>query len=367
MSTVTPLPLGAAVPSLTRWGLTSDADLVFRTLATFGPRTGRSLTTELGLPRHRVGTALAELRECGAATVSEQHRTDRWAAVWTGRPSAQVVATLRARRFRPADPAAQAHRHREVVQTVNARMTGLGLPVAPTTGGLLGDGLRFLSTRTLGRQRLAEVMSAEQHDHLAINTESVFDATSRTAGAPLSRSAAARGIRFRVLGRPPADGDALDPASTDHLVNGTSYQYRELSEPPLKLFICDRRLAIFPVDPMNFERGFLEVAQPPVVAALIALFERHWSTAVDPQLQGVPTIVLSERERELIKLLARGHTDVTAAQTLQISARSITNVLRAVMDRIGVDNRFQLGLALGAMRVAAPPSIDERTVAAPAS
>jgi hypothetical protein len=42
---------------------------------------------------------------------------------------------------------------------------------------------------------------------------------------------------------------------------------------------------------------------------------------------------------------------------LRISARSVTNTLRALMDRLGVDNRFQLGLALGALEVIVPPSL----------
>ena len=72
----------------------------------------------------------------------------------------------------------------------------------------------------------------------------------------------------------------------------------------------------------------------------------------------LPKITLSDRERELIALLAQGHTDVTAAERLEISARSVTNMLRSMMDRLGVENRFQLGLALGVLRkanVPAPP------------
>jgi LuxR family transcriptional regulator, transcriptional regulator of spore coat protein len=66
----------------------------------------------------------------------------------------------------------------------------------------------------------------------------------------------------------------------------------------------------------------------------------------------LPKITLSERERALIALLAQGHTDLSAAQELGISPRSVTNVLRSLMDRLGVANRFQLGLALGFHRTA---------------
>jgi len=69
---------------------------------------------------------------------------------------------------------------------------------------------------------------------------------------------------------------------------------------------------------------------------------------------GLPKITLSERERELIALLSQGHTDVAAAERLGISPRSVTNILRSLMDRLGVENRFQLGLALGFLRTYAP-------------
>jgi DNA-binding CsgD family transcriptional regulator len=71
---------------------------------------------------------------------------------------------------------------------------------------------------------------------------------------------------------------------------------------------------------------------------------------------GLPNITLLERERELIALLAEGHTDVTAAERLGISPRSVTNILRSLMDRLGVENRFQLGLALGFLRKAHAPA-----------
>jgi DNA-binding CsgD family transcriptional regulator len=70
---------------------------------------------------------------------------------------------------------------------------------------------------------------------------------------------------------------------------------------------------------------------------------------------GLPNITLSQRERELIALLSEGHTDVAAAERLGISPRSVTNTLRSLMDRLGVDNRFQLGLALGLLRTAQAP------------
>lgn len=58
-------------------------------------------------------------------------------------------------------------------------------------------------------------------------------------------------------------------------------------------------------------------------------------------------LLLSPREHRLISLLWAGHTDASAAHRMGISPRTVTNILRSLMDRTGVNNRFQLGVVLG--------------------
>ncbi|WP_327367126.1 helix-turn-helix domain-containing protein [Streptomyces sp. NBC_01217] len=58
-------------------------------------------------------------------------------------------------------------------------------------------------------------------------------------------------------------------------------------------------------------------------------------------------LLLDHREHKLISLLWAGHTDASAAQRIGVSPRTVTNILRSLMDRLGADNRFQLGVVLG--------------------
>lgn len=65
---------------------------------------------------------------------------------------------------------------------------------------------------------------------------------------------------------------------------------------------------------------------------------------------------LTARERDLVCLLSWGHNDQSAAAELGLSVRTVAYTMRTLMDRLGVDNRFQLALVLGATgTVLAPP------------
>jgi DNA-binding CsgD family transcriptional regulator len=277
---------------------------------------------------------------------------DRRARVWSARPPETVIATLRTHRLRLIDRRGVAESHRRVVRNLRARLGALAPPLhVPALGGLLDEQVRYLPSRELTRVRYAELLTGRR-ETLTINTEQAFDAESARSGAEFDRRLIAQGTRIRIIGMPPADQDTYDPSRLH-----PAFQLRESAWVPLKLIVLDRAIALLPADPERLERGYLEVAQPAVVAALTGLFERHWAEGSDPSAGAVTPIVLSAREQALVDLLATGHTDVTAAAHLRISARSVSNTLRRLMDRLGVDNRFQLGLALGTMRATSIPSL----------
>jgi DNA-binding CsgD family transcriptional regulator len=332
-------PASAAVPSLTRWGLSSDADLVYRLLHTYGSRSASDASRELGMPAPRIADALEELR-VAAAVRAVAGRVGR---VWAAGPPAEVLAQLRRRRLVIADPAAQALSHLRVVA---------GLPLSALSQAPGGQ-LRRLRSREHARERIAALVAVEQQEHLAMNPEQSFSADATAAALPLDRTLLTRGVKFRSIGLPPPDGDRLFAFGAEALRLGA--RYREAAEVPLKLLVFDRRVALIPVDPADLGRGAIEISAPGVVEALVRLFDARWATAADPARTGVPRIELTGRERALVSLLAEGHTDVSAAAALRISPRSVAYALRALMDKLGVDNRFQLGIALGALDIVSPP------------
>ncbi|MEJ3743860.1 LuxR C-terminal-related transcriptional regulator [Actinomycetes bacterium KLBMP 9797] len=333
------------VPRLTRWGLTPDADLIYRALSTLGTQSVNDLARQLGIPQQRVNRALDELVAAeavrpGRARTTTAYRTET--APWE--PVALASVLPRLRRPRDADPPAE--RWRRHVATVS----GLGLPA------LENIAVRRWPTRAITRRRVAELVAAERYEHLTINTEPVIDAESTAAALPLDRSILARGIRLRMLGLPPSDGDRWYGVA----LGGTEGMYRERQALPLKLLLFDRRVALFPADPLDLEKGYVEVRDPTVAQALGAMFDRLWAEARDPCLQGVRPIELTARELALVRLLAMGHTDQSAAVELKVSVRTVAYTMRNLMDRLGVDNRFQLALLLGATgRAPLPPTARE--------
>lgn len=330
------------IPRLTRWGLGPDADLIYRALSMVGPRTVSELSRELSMPHRRVTQALDELAAAGAAdpvqtastaSVRPHHRA--WAPV----PIDRLLGVLRRRRT-PATPQQVWRRH-------VAALSGVADTVVDSSV------VRHWQSRTAARQRAAQLVAAERHEHLVINTEEVFDQSARAAAAPLERSMFTRGIRVQVIEQPPSDGDRSAAEADAFAAIGGSY--RQHADLPMKIMIYDRRAALFPADPLNLELGYFEVGPGPTLQGLCAMFDRTWGQAHDPRRRGVPSIGLNSREQALVALLAAGHSDQSAADELQLSLRTVAYTMRALMDRLGVESRFQLGLLLGAAGVVQLP------------
>jgi DNA-binding CsgD family transcriptional regulator len=334
--------IGAAVPSLVRLGRSPRADMVYRALVTHRPDTAAGLARDLGCSAWEVGQALLELEMVGA--VARSAAKPSAAAVWHPKPPHEVLARLR-RMPKESTPATPAR------PLLDLELLGTDLD----------EGVRHLRTRALTRARLSELVRAERHEHLAINTERNFDAASTRSAAPLDRDLLTRGVRMRTIGLPPAPTDQPSPIIRELGDLKSRAEYRQRPSVPAKLIVLDRRIALFPVDPHDFERGYLEVCQPSVVQSLVALFERCWSTSTRPQETDMLQINLTARERLLVELLASGHSDASAARELRVSSRTVSNMVRSLMDRLEVGNRFQLGLALGALGATAirpsPPPI----------
>lgn len=319
------------IPSAGRWGFSPLADVILRTLTLLGPGSEGQLARELGIEPRRISRGIGELAETGAVRMSGAGGDRRWVA----RDSGEIAAIMRARR-RPVPVADQCRRHL-------AAVAGVHLDRIPP------DLVRVLPGREAARRRIADLALGERREHLTINTEDVITAEAARVADPIDRSLVARGVRIRILALRPRDG------TTEIAAPGC--EHRDADTLPLKLMVFDRRVALFPADPAQFDAGAIEVADPDAVARLTQLFFATWCSARDPSRQEVSAIVLTSRERSILALLAAGASEDAAAAELGLSRRTVVYTMRALMDRLGVENRFQLALVLGAAHaVPVPPT-----------
>jgi DNA-binding CsgD family transcriptional regulator len=329
-------PSGTPAGSLARLGLSADADLVYRALAAAGPQLRGTLSRALGMAPRRVSAALEELASVHAVAALPRQRFDPHgdARLWSAGPLQAVMAHLR-----PRDSAPDAW---ERVRRHAAAVSRAGLPAWPAgsrTRPILLTGLDQV------RHRIAELNAAECHVHLAMNPEPAFDATTVRLASPLDRSLRARGVTLHTLGVPAADGDAT--IEHERQLARLGVQHRVADRLPLKLIVFDHRVALLPLDPLDPTRGALEVDDPDVVHGLVGIFAEQWDAARQPAVAGTVDLDLTPREHAMVELLAAGHTDSTTALRVRTSLRTVRYTLRHLMDRLGVENRFQLGLALG--------------------
>jgi DNA-binding CsgD family transcriptional regulator len=318
--------------------LSADADLVYRTLAGYGVLDVATLGRELGLPVSRVSSAIDELAVIPAvrplrSSGGERTGTRRWRA----EAAADVVLRLRRGRLRVADDRTDAQ-----PDSAHEVLAVLGVDSRDVDW----DTVRRHATRAAVRARVAALVDAETTEHRAINPEPTFDAESVRHAAPQDRALLERGVRLRILGLPPADGDAA--AQHGSAIVRLGAEARVTDSLDMKFMIFDRKIALVPLAGRDFVKGALEISQTEVVNRLLEVFDRTWATA--DEAGDTWPLRFDAREEALISLLAGGHTDESAARRLGISPRTVSYTLRNLMDRLGVQNRFQLGLALGALQ-----------------
>lgn len=142
-----------------------------------------------------------------------------------------------------------------------------------------------------------------------------------------------------------------EPGRMSEIWNGIRHgeQARAANSLPMKMALCDDRLALIPVSTsgQDVNQNAYLVHPSSLLDALSELFEATWDhgvplnhpTAVDDDEAG-----LTERDRDLLGLLAAGSTDDSIARTFGWSARTVHRHVHRLMALVGADTRFQAGL-----------------------
>lgn len=161
---------------------------------------------------------------------------------------------------------------------------------------------------------------------------------------------ARRGVLLRSLYRAPARRSA---ALCEHgaWLAERGGQIRTTASPlPTQYVLFDRRAGLVAFEELN-GRGPAAVVltTPEVITCLGTLFDQLWDAGLPlpTSVAGPPPAEPSAYELELLRLMHAGLKDEAIARELGVSTKTVRRALSALADRLGVKDRFSLGVLAG--------------------
>lgn len=122
-------------------------------------------------------------------------------------------------------------------------------------------------------------------------------------------------------------------------------EVRTVPSLPVRMSIYDRTVAIVAIDPQRSADGIMVVRGTGVLAALCAYFDHAWEPATKlGAASNRDNEGLTAQDREVLRLLADGHTDAVVARKLGVSVRTTRRMIAELAERLGARSRFQIGV-----------------------
>ncbi|MFI9842517.1 LuxR C-terminal-related transcriptional regulator [Nonomuraea sp. NPDC051941] len=201
------------------------------------------------------------------------------------------------------------------------------------------------------RARLRELAETCEWEAASLMYGGAQSEASMTASRPLDKDAVDRGVRLRTVYMDSVRNDPLTCSYAEWLCEIGS-EVRTTPVLPMRMLIVDRRIAVVPVIVDKANAAALEVSNPGLLTALLALFSFVWKHAVPlgAQRQWRDDKGLTPQEKQVLRLLGLGQTDEAVAKRLGVSVRTVRRVVAALLERLAAQSRFQAGaraLALG--------------------
>ncbi|MCN9243046.1 LuxR C-terminal-related transcriptional regulator [Streptomyces sp. RY43-2] len=316
-------------------GLDAVAEAIYRGMLT-APRDGVAvLATRLGLTAEEVRRGLDRLSELALIQPSGRESDDMgFRAV--GPETAMEVLLAR----QQAELAAQQMR----VEASRAAAAQLIAECSALRPRAVDQAAEQLIGPDAIRERLAELARTVQTEVATFAPGGAHSAEDLAASRRPNAELLSRGVRMRTiyLDSVRNDGPTLEHVSFLHQHGG---QVRTVPELPIRMIIFDRSQAVLPIDTSDARIGVVVLRGAGTVAALCALFEGVWQTAIP--LDATPTYGAKDmppQERAVLKLLAQGFTDEAIAKRLAVSPRTARRVAANLMERLDARSRFEAGV-----------------------
>ncbi|MEE1929024.1 LuxR C-terminal-related transcriptional regulator [Streptomyces sp. TRM 70351] len=304
--------------------------LVYRAMALHRDWGVEKVAEDLGITAHQVRECLDELAEASLIRPSG----DSFDGMLLINPSVALAPQLAEQETALEEFRKSIARNRHLV----AELTSVWQSAQETQGiGVLLKGLDAV------RARLAELCEQAETELLSFIPGGAQSRQSLESSRPLDERHLARGVRMRTvyLTSVRSDRPTREYASWLQRAGG---EVRIAPVLPLRMLIVDRSTAVVPLSPDDSREGALVLTARGVIAGLTALFDRVWEDA--ERLSAEPAHEpgrLTAQERELLRLLAAGHTDEVAARHLGTSVRTARRMVARLMELLNAHSRFEAG------------------------
>ena len=214
--------------------------------------------------------------------------------------------------------------------------------------------IEMLTSREQVTRYFLEVMGGARTRVRSLDRPPYFGA--ENAVTDVQRQQAADGVQFLSVYDTDVVEDAGPLSALDQLL-AVGEQMRVLRGVPLKMVIADDDNALVIVRTLDESwRGSMLVRRSPLLDSLVTLFETLWRLAVplpralDQPASALTTALatagdrpLAARDHRVLMLLAGGATDETIARQVGVSTRTVERRVRALLDQLGAETRFQAG------------------------
>lgn len=139
---------------------------------------------------------------------------------------------------------------------------------------------------------------------------------------------------------------------------------RVSSQLPLKMVMGDASVAMLPLNSAPTSITAAVVIRPSsLLTSLHLLFDTLWDRALPVRSSAdlaasedgeAPSAALTAVEQQIVQMLVTGLTDQAIGRQLGLAERTVQRRVQAIMRRLGVDNRLQLGIRLAEQGWAGP-------------
>jgi DNA-binding NarL/FixJ family response regulator len=134
-----------------------------------------------------------------------------------------------------------------------------------------------------------------------------------------------------------------DPAAYESMQSWAALgqQQRMVDSPPSEFAVFGQDAVMAAGEWGAAEGDYVVIRDLMLVEAFTAVFDLAWAAA----LPAPDALTTSESDRRLLALLSRGYKDEAIARYLGWGVRTVRRRIAGLMDALGADTRFQLGVA----------------------